>query len=157
MHGDPYIFNNSMLPTLPTPPKKSWKCIEIIAFPVILGFPRFLLHRRNHGTCIEIHPFFMVLGCPRLPLHRRNHEKCVESMHCHWFWIFHASHSIEKIMKNALKSCIFNDSELHTFPTSQKKSWEEIFEFSMILGFSRFPLHRFVLENAKKNTYFLWF
>jgi len=73
--------------------------MKIIAISMILGFPRFPLHQRNHETCMEIDTFqwfwashastegimkmhrnlqfSMILGFPRFPLHRRNHKKCM--------------------------------------------------------------------------------
>ena len=54
------------------------KCIEMSAFSMVLGFPRFPLHRRIHDKCIPILAVFMILGFPRLPHHRRNHNKCME-------------------------------------------------------------------------------
>ena len=64
LYGNPYIFNDSGLPALPTPPKKSRK---MHGDP---GFQRFPLDWKNHEECMEIHTFWMILGSPRFPLHR---------------------------------------------------------------------------------------
>ena len=75
------------------------KCTEMYAFSMILGFPRFSLHRRNHDKCIGILAVFMILS---FPLYHTTEEiiiNALRSIHLQWFWASHASHSTEEIIK----------------------------------------------------------
>ena len=76
IYGNPCIFNDLGLSTLPTPPKRLSNMYEIHAFSMILGFPRSPLHRRNH--------FQWCWARPCSPLHHRSHEKCIEIQVCFW-------------------------------------------------------------------------
>ena len=143
------IFNDSGLPTLPIPPKKSKTNVRKL--------------------CI-----FNDSGLPRFPPRRRTCTNVKKAMHFEWFWASHASHFTEEIMEMYGNLCIFNDFWLPTLPTPRKKSWKihgnqcifndsglptalenprfplnrthyqkcmDIYALSMILGFPRFLLH----------------
>ena len=106
-----------------------FECVEIHAFLMILSFPRFPLHRRNHENvwnhCISHdsglptlatppkkswkrngHPFiFNDSGLPTLPSSlKKTWTKDGHLCIFQWFWASHASHSTEEIMKNVGKS-----------------------------------------------------
>ena len=102
------------------------KRVEMNAFSMIMGFPRFQLNRRNHDKCIGILAVFMILGFPRLQHHRRNHNKCMDI------------HAFSMILG---------------FPRFPFKIIE-IEAIAMSLGFPRFLLHREIIEHVWKSFHF---
>ena len=116
------IFNDSELPTLPTPPKKSWNVHGNQLFSMILGFPRLPLNRRNNekpeNPCIVNDS-----GLPTLPLHWRNHYECIEIYAFSMILGFHTLPApLKKSWKMFRNLLIFNGSGPPTLPTSPKQS-----------------------------------
>ena len=125
---------------------------------MILGFPRFPLHRRNKNTCKKI-KHFQWLWASTLPTSPKKLWKCLETNN---FWMFLGfprfplHPSPKKLWNMCGNPYIFHDSGLPTLPTPRKKSWKKHRNpwFSMILGC---PLHWRTHENALKFIHFQWF
>ena len=73
--------------------------------------------------CVEIHAFLMILSFPRFPLHRRNHANLWNHCISHDSGLPTLATPPKKSWKRNGHPFIFNDSGLPTLPSSLKKVW----------------------------------